>query len=104
MTWEIHTVQGGTVKRRLALTNDDGTVVQTNGWTWRAGISGSSGTVPVTVSVIQSGVIDVIVPATVTRALEPGVYTLAVDWTEPSGDTPEEEIKAVLWVGRDTAK
>lgn len=104
MTWNINAVQGGTITRRLTLTNDDGTALVTTGWTWRAGISGSTVRIPLAVTSISGNVIQVTIPASITSTLEPGVYTLAIDWTDALGNTPEEEIKATVRIERDTAR
>ena len=104
MTWNINAVQGGTITRRLTFTNDDGTPVLTDGWTWRAGLRGSSVSIPVAVTVISSGVIEVTVTALQTASLEPGVYTLGIDWTDLAGKTPEEEVRGTVRIERDAAR
>lgn len=104
MTWNINAVQGGTVTRRLTFTNDNGTPLLTTGWQWRAGIAGSRGRAPIPVTVISDGVIEIHISSALTSALEPGVYTLAVDWTDAQGGTPEEEVKGTVRIERDTAR
>lgn len=104
MTWNIEAVQGGTITRRLTLTNDDGTALITAGWQWRAGLAGSRTHLTVPVTVVSDGVIEVTITSAQTAALDPGVYTLAVDWTDSQGNTPEEEIKGIVRIERDTAR
>ena len=104
MSWTINASQGGTITRRLTFTNDDGSPVNTTGWTWRAGLRGSGVLMPVTVVPVSAGVVEVTVTAAQTATLGSGVYTLAVDWTDSAGNSPEEEIKGTINLRRDTAR
>ncbi len=104
MTWEINAAQGGTITRTLTLTNDDGSMIDTTNWAWRGGLHGSRSSLYVQVDQVESGVITFTIPEESTRLLDPGVYTLGIDWTDALGNTPEEEIKATVRIERDTAR
>lgn len=99
MNWEITASVGGRIVRRLTFTNNDGGLINTAGWTFKASVRG----IPLTVVHNSAGVIDVIVTSAQTIALGVGVYSLGVDWTDALGNPPEQEIKAVLRIERDMA-
>ncbi len=96
--WPLSMSQGGRLSRTLSFANDDGTPINTAGWTWRARLAGMGIQRPVPISSPVSGTAVFVVDPALSSSLAPGVYDLFVDWNDAAGNPPEEELTTTLTV------